>query len=865
MAIIQYTKDGNLIYEYLAMYPDQYVSEKVKESDDFIKHNMDYFAIQAYAQFTKNKEKVVRNYDLVKGILHPEDFYEHPEVASFIQTIQKDELPPHVKHYPILNPPLNTLVGELSKRPDTIRLKDFSEGGKSDQLQFRTQLLTNYLLQNAREKLFEKFSMEGTDIDELQPQEIEQLTLESIEDQLDTYSSTAEQWGNHVLEALKVQFNLKEKSEDAFRDLLIGSREYYHIYETSKNSLGFDIETVNPKSYWQLSTPDRKYSHDAYTNGTVEVMELSEIIEKFEDLTIEEVEHLKKGTEQFSLLNVRESNLTNPNRPVGINSITYDTYDELVLNERLFMESQLKENSDELADFLGLSNSVTAFGNKFAVVRAYWKSKKKIGKLTYFDEETGKPEIELVDENYENNSVPTQIGEVQWNWMNQWYYGYKIGPDVYHVKPYKLLPYSPIIGVVHEMKNTQARSLVDLMKPYQMIYNVAMNQLWSILEKEIGVVYKVQLRRIPIPKDANAEDSIETWMMEARERGILFEDDSPENLKVPLSNTQTSQAVDLTRTQEIQSRYNLAVQMKLECWELVGLSRERLGMPAASQTATGINTSLSQSYAQTEPYFVQHEYVLNELYQGVLDAALYIESRKPTSTISYITSSGENGFISVNGSDLKLATLGVFVTSRSKDQEAFRKLQDLAQPALQNGASLEEVAEMFTTDSMSKMRKVLKNLKKRQDQMLQQQQDAQQAELQQKEEQFQQQLQAQELTHQEDMINENYQKELDRNSKERIAMLTTFSRQKNNMVDNDNSGVPDMIEISRMAMDQESASRDYNTQLQKLDVERQKLLQDRTSELQQINLEKEKIKVKREEMKSKERIAAKNKNKFDKK
>ena len=111
--------------------------------------------------------------------------------------------------------------------------------------------------------------------------------------------------------------------------------------------------------------------------------------------------------------------------------------------------------------------------------------------------------------------------------------------------------------------------------------------------------------------------------MEARERGIIFDDDSPENTKSPVSNTSVAKNIDLTRTNEIQSRYNLALQIKAECWELIGMSKQRLGSTSASESATGVNAAITQSYSQTEPMFVAHEYVLGQLYQAIIDASMY--------------------------------------------------------------------------------------------------------------------------------------------------------------------------------------------------------------------------------------------------
>ena len=111
-------------------------------------------------------------------------------------------------------------------------------------------------------------------------------------------------------------------------------------------------------------------------------MEFSEIIELVPDLTKEEIDHLRSALQDYGLINVRESNLGNPNVEPGVESIKFDTYDPLVLARRMMIESEMKENNDSLKDFLGLSSNVSAFGYKYVVVTAYWISKKRIGKLT---------------------------------------------------------------------------------------------------------------------------------------------------------------------------------------------------------------------------------------------------------------------------------------------------------------------------------------------------------------------------------------------------------------------------------------------------------------------------------------------------
>ena len=838
MAIIRYTKDATIRYAYLNIFPDQFKTDKEKQDESWIKNTMDYFANKAYAEYTKNRDTFVKNYDLMKGILRREDFYQEPEVRSFTDVLTSDlALPAYVKMYSIITTPVNELVGEISKRPDAFRVKAFDDDSKSEELEFKTGILQEYVINQARQKIQEKAALQGEEIDD---EQLQQMTMDQVKDSIDSYTSIAEKWANHILTAQKAEFNTKEKSEDAFRDMLISAREFYHIYEDN-SKLGFNIEVANPKTTWFLTTPDRKYISDptgrvqgAYAAGTVQVMELSEIIESVPDITKDEIDHLRSSLQDYGLINVRESNLGNPNAIPGNDSIQYDTYDPLVLQTRMLIESEMKENNDGLRDFLGLTSNVSSFGYKYVVVRAYWISKKKIGKLIYLDE-MGNEQSLLVDEHYKSGTIPTQQS-LEWGWINQWYQGTKIGPDIYHIKPYKLLNYCPIIGQVFEVKNTEAKSLVDLMKPFQVLYNVCMNQLYKLLEKEVGKVQLMSIRHIPIPKDGDAQDALDIWEMEARNRGVVFVDDSPENLKAPSSFNQFT-SLDLTRTQEIQSRYTLAQQLKNECWELIGMSRQRMGSVTASESATGTNAAITQSYSQTEPLFVAHEYVLGQLYQSIIDASLYVESQKPQSTISYITSQGESAFVQVNGSDLKFRDLKVYLTNRPEDQKMFNELRGLSQAVIQNGGSLSDIIELYSTDSVRQMKKVFTTLKSRQEELEITKLQQQQQQLDQQQQQADAQIQAAQQAQQEKMAHDDYQNELDRINKKEIALIAAES--KGGLPDVDESGAPDVLEINKLSLEQSKASREYQTKM--ADIQSKNTLAS-----QKLQVEKEKLQVARE-------------------
>jgi hypothetical protein len=280
------------------------------------------------------------------------------------------------------------------------------------------------------------------------------------------------------------------------------------------------------------------------------------------------------------------------------------------------------------------------------------------------------------------------------------------------------------------------------------------------------------------------------------------------------------------------------------------MSRQRMGSVSASESATGTNAAIQQSYSQTEPLFVAHEYVMGQLYQAIIDAALFVESTKPQSTLSYVNSEGTSAFVQVNGSDLKFRDLKVFLTNRPEDTQMFNELRQLAQPLMQNGGSLYDVIELYSTKSMREMKKTFKDLRDKQDQMQQQAAQQKQQEIEQQGQIAQAQIaQAQQLNDTK-IANDNYQNELDRISKKEIALIAAESKS-GPLSDVDVSGVPDVLEINKLANDQNKAIKDYEMKMAQINSQNQQAAQ-------KLEIEREKNQIARENMVNDLQVAKEN-------
>jgi hypothetical protein len=280
------------------------------------------------------------------------------------------------------------------------------------------------------------------------------------------------------------------------------------------------------------------------------------------------------------------------------------------------------------------------------------------------------------------------------------------------------------------------------------------------------------------------------------------------------------------------------------------MSRQRMGSISASESATGVNNAIQQSYSQTEPLFVAHEYLLGQLYQAIVDAALYVESAKPQSTLSYITSEGESAFVQVNGSELRLRELKVFLTNRPDDTQMFNELRQLAQPLMQNGGSLYDVIELYSTKSIREMKKTFKDLRDKVDAEKQQQMQLQQQQTEQQGKIAEAQLAQAQQIHDADIAHQDYQNELDRINKKEIALIAAEAKV-GPLSDLDQSGTPDVLEINKIANEQQKASSDYSLKLAQISSQNNQASQ-------KLQLEREKLQVARENQKNDLAVAKEN-------
>lgn len=468
---------------------------------------------------------------------------------------------------------------------------------------------------------------------------------------------------------------------------------------------------------------------------------------------------------------------------------------------------------------------------------------------------------------------------IDWIWINETWGGIKIGPNrpafwgmnnPGGINPIYLglnggkpgrIPFQfkgdatlygcklPVEGAVFGDRNTRSISLVDLMKPYQIGYNIVNNQIADILVDELGTV--ILLDQNSLPRHSLGEDWGKNNLAKAyvamKNFQMLPLDTSITNTENAL-NFQHYQVLNLEQTNRLLSRVNLASYFKNQAFEVIGLNPQRMGQTIAQQTATGVEQAMNASYAQTEQYFIQHsDNLMPRVHQMRTDLAQYYHSKKPNLRLQYITSKDEKVNFEVNGTELLMRDLNIFCTTKTNSRAIMEQLKQLALNNNTTGASIYDLGNVIKSESIAELTGVLKNAE-------QKTQQARQSEMQQQQQMQQEMIESQERQRQMDLQFRAEQADMDRQKDITVAEIraagygATVDINQNQMSD-----YQDALEGIR----QEQRYQDQ------MNLKRESELTKKEQGGQKLQIERERLQTQREIADKQLQIARENKNKYD--
>ena len=733
---------------------------------------------------------------------------------------QDDGFPAMAQDYNIIKPYVDQLLGEETKRPFNFHPQRTSDIAASELQEKAKEMLMDYIQATIASKLSPEQAARYEQA--LATGEIQ--TPEAIAKYLQKdYKDIAETEAYHALQFLKRKLNLTHEFYKGWKDALIGGEEIYYIGVINGDPY---VERVNPMYFDYEHSLDLEFIDDAAWCRRKMIMSATEIYDRFYDKMSE-----RQLNELLELIDQRPGAGNNPE--IRKTSMDYESI-------KLHKINSFTDNPFDI--------------DHIVVYHCCWKSFKKIGFVTLLNPETGEAEEFQVDEDYK---VTGTEQSVEWDWIIEVWEGYRIGDDMYiGIQPIEYQHISadnpnsqklPYTGVVYNNTNSKPRSLVSMMKPLQYMYIVVWYRLELALSRDKGKVAVMDITQIP--KSMNID--VNKWMHYLSALGVAFINPYDEGWDIPgreggkPSQFNQLSSWDLTMSNVIAEYIQLMQKIEDMVAKLTGITPQRQGQIAASELVSNANTAVNMSYHITEPWFWNHNQVKRRVLTMLLNTskAAWKDNKR---YLNYILDDATRAFVQLSD-NFFYEDMDIFVDDSTKNQQYIDQLKQLLQPAMQNGASLLDIAEIITLDNMSMIKNRLEEIEqKRMEQMQQQQQAEQQAQQQMAEQQNQ--LKEEELMLKEAELDlekykvdqDRYKAEQDNATKITVAQINSYRGAEN--MDQDMNGIPDPIEIGKQALEQQKINSDIATKQLELNNKRREIEQKREAENKKIQLEKDRMK-----------------------
>ena len=749
-------------------------------------------------------------YNLYNSIFDEKDF------KSITNPFKVEDGFPATPHdFNIIRPKVDLLIGEETKRPLNFRVIRTSQEATSEMQEKEKQMILQYI----EAAITANMSPEEAQQFQQQLQSGEIMPPEQIAKYMDKdYKDIVENTAYHSLTYLREKLDLDNEFIKGWKDGLISGREIYYVGVLNAEPYA---ERVNPICFSYDKSPDLEFIEDGSWCCRKMRMPITEVYDRYYD-----------KLEEKDLDKLEEMIGSTPGRNLGDRS-------------PVDMGIQLRIYDNPI--FEGSGKSLVN------VWHCCWKSFKKIFYVTTTDD-AGQPQINIVDETYQ--PVGNEVS-IEPDWIIEVWEGYRAGSDLYFgIQPIEYQHVSidnpnsqklPYCGAIYSNTNSKPRSLVSILKPLQYMYIVLWYRLELAIARDKGKVVNMDITQIP--KSMNISPA--KWMHYLSSVGVNFINPYEEGWNIPGREggkpAQFNQitALDLTMSNVIAEYIQLMDKIEELAGTISGITQQREGAVSSSEMVGNVERSVVQSSHITEPLFWVHNQCKRRVLNMLLNTAKGAWEETGKQKLQYIFDNGERAFLDITPK-FYYEDMDVFVSDTSKDLENIQKLQQLIQPAMQNGASLLEAAEILTNDNFNIIKQKLKDMQTRQEQVQQQQQEAE-AQQQQQLQQMQNEAKQQELMLQEAQMDlQRYQIDQDNQTKIAVAQINAY-RGTEDMDQNDN-GIPDVAELGKQALEQQKINQEaYN--------KRYEAKQKREIEDQKIQLEKDKMKHETELQKAKDDAA----------
>ena len=741
------------------------------------------------------------NYNLLNGKINMNDI----EVILNPTKLKNDLIPATIQHYPIINSKLNILKGEEAKRvfdykvivTDPNSISEASEKKKIELLQELQALIEN--TSSSEEEMNKK--------------------LEDLNQYYTyTWQDLKESRANIILNHYSKENNFALLFNEGFMDAMTVGEEMYLCDIVSGEPV---LEKLNPVNVTICKSSYSKNIEDADMVIIEDYWSPGKIIDHFYNVLSPKDRKYIEDMQESSLTGTDTDSMANLHEKNGFIYVG-----DVQLTDKQVISTLFGDRDGFVA------HSAFDFDGNIRVIRVFWKSRRKIKKVTSYDPQTGEEIINFYPETYIADKTLGEKEETYW--INEAWEGTKIGEDVYvNIRPrpiqYNRLSnpsrcHFGIIGSLYTTNDFMPYSMVDMMKPYNYLYDVIHDRLNRMIAKNYGKLVKLDLSLVPDGWE------IDKWLYFARKDNIAVVNSFNEG-KVGMAtgklagglNNASNGVIDLDEGNIIQQYVNLLEFAKMEMSEVVGITKQREGQISNRETVGGVERATLQSSHITEWLFTIHEDIKRRVLECFIETAK-IAMKGRNKKFQYILPDYAQRIVDVDGDEFAEADYGIIVDASQQTQELSQKMDGMVQAALQNQMiTFSTALKMFASCSLAEKMRMVEN-NERELQQRQQQQQQEQLQVQ------QQQLQMQAQTEQQKMQLENTLNERDNDTKLTIAIMQT---QQNQELPEDHSkeellekmrefDLKLQLDRDKLAFDKDKADKDRNLKKQQSKIKTQK-------------------------------------------
>lgn len=653
------------------------------------------------------------------GKIHMDDI----ELILNPEGIKANFIPDKIQHYSIINSKLNVLKGEELGRVFDYRVVVTNPNAISE-------------IENRKKKeLFENLQqlIQDNSINEEQFN----TELEKLNDYYTfEWQDFRELRGNCVLNHYSHEYNIPLIFNQGFSDAMTVGEEIYQCDIVGGEPV---IERLNPMKVRIFKSGYSNKIEDADMIILEDYWSPGRIYDTYYDvLKPKDLKYIESFPDHFSQGAV--DSMDNIDERFGF--VNGNMISDVIADSTLFF--------DPLGEY---SNSVSHellpydLNGNIRVMRVYWKSRRKIKKIKYYDPETGDEEFTFMPETYIPNESKGE--EEQTFWINEAWEGTKIGEDIYvNIRP-RIIQYNRlsnpsvchfgIIGSIYNVNDDKPFSMVDMMKPLSYLYDIIHDRLNKMMARNWG-----KMTRLDLAKKPNGW-KMEKWLYYAKTMGLFVEDSFNEGLNGSALgkiaggiNSNTQGVIDADFGNNIQQYINLLEFIKMEVSDIAGISKQREGQISNRETVGGVERATLQSSHITEQLFAIHDDVKKRVLECLLETAK-IAMQGRTKKFNYILPDNSKQLMEIDGDEFAECDYGLVVDNSRGVQELQQKLETLAQAALQTQSlDFSTIMKLFMSASIAEKQRFVEQSENK---IKQQRQQEQQAQLEQQQQALQAQLQ----------------------------------------------------------------------------------------------------------------------------